>query len=107
MVRSARDADSPYVDGIVHGDGLTSLQFRRTKGAITEERRMTKTGADIVKLERKGDTYTFFGAKADESFITELTDLALGDTVLVGLVVCSHDAAVTEKAIFKDVKINH
>jgi TolB protein len=106
MVRSARDADAPYVDGIVHGDGLTSLQFRRTKGAITEERRMTKTGADIVKLERKGDTYTFFGAKADESFITELTDLALGDTVLVGLVVCSHDAAVTEKAIFKEVKLN-
>ena len=28
---------SAYVDGVVHGDGLTSLQFRRTKGAITEQ----------------------------------------------------------------------
>ena len=36
MVRPSQDADAPYVDGMVHGDGLTSLQFRRTKGAITE-----------------------------------------------------------------------
>src|SRR2546423_15596320 len=38
MARPAQDADAPYVDAIVHGDGLTSLQFRRTRGAATEER---------------------------------------------------------------------
>ena len=32
MVRPNQDADAPYVDGMVHGDGLTSLQFRRTQG---------------------------------------------------------------------------
>src|SRR5213592_2669392 len=37
MVRPSQDADAPYVDGVVHGDGLTSLQFRRTKGAITAQ----------------------------------------------------------------------
>ena len=37
MVRPSQDADAPYVDGVVHGDGLTSLQFRRSKGAITEQ----------------------------------------------------------------------
>ena len=39
MVRAGQDADAPYADAVVHGDGLTSLQFRRTKGAITEESR--------------------------------------------------------------------
>ena len=29
MVRTTLDADSPYADAVVHGDGLTSLQFRR------------------------------------------------------------------------------
>jgi regulation of enolase protein 1 (concanavalin A-like superfamily) len=107
MVRPNQDADAPYVDGIVHGDGLTSLQFRRTRGAITEEQRVTTAGAEILKLERKGNTYTFSAAKSGESFMTtELADIALGDTLLVGLVVCSHDAGVTEKAIFKDLKIN-
>src|SRR6185369_6270665 len=32
MVRSSLDPDSPYADATVHGDGLTSLQYRRTKG---------------------------------------------------------------------------
>jgi TolB protein len=106
MVRPTHDADAPYVDGVVHGDGLTSLQFRRTKGGITEEQRVTTSGAELVKLERKGNTYTFSAAKSGEPFMTtELADLALGDTVLVGLVVCSHDAAFTERAIFRDVKI--
>ena len=106
MVRPTPDADAPYVDGVVHGDGLTSLQFRRTKGGITEEQRVTTSGAELVKVERKGNTYTFSAAKSGEPFMTtELADLALGDTVLVGLVVCSHDAAVTERAIFRNVKI--
>ena len=37
MVRARWTPIAPYVDGAVHGDGLTSLQFRRTKGAITEQ----------------------------------------------------------------------
>lgn len=106
MVRPTRDADAPYVDGVVHGDGLTSLQFRRSKGAITEEQKVTTAGADLIKLERKGNTYTFAAAKSGEALMsTQLADITLGDEVLVGLVVCSHDAGVTEKAIFRDVKL--
>src|SRR5512139_4046763 len=51
MVRSSLDADAPYADAVVHGDGLTSLQFRRAKGAATEEIRSTLTGADVLQLE--------------------------------------------------------
>ncbi len=35
IVRSTLDFDGPYADAIIHGDGLTSLQYRRTKGAVT------------------------------------------------------------------------
>ena len=28
--RHSEEADAAYVDGVVHGDGLTSLQYRRT-----------------------------------------------------------------------------
>ena len=44
IVRAGQDADAPYADAVVHGDGLTSLQFRRTKGAITEESRAEHQG---------------------------------------------------------------
>jgi hypothetical protein len=33
MIRQSLDADSAYVDVALHGDGLTSLQFREAKGA--------------------------------------------------------------------------
>src|SRR5262249_44865028 len=37
VIRQSLDADSAYVDIALHGDGLTSLQFRETKGAATHE----------------------------------------------------------------------
>ncbi|MDZ7371128.1 MAG: biopolymer transporter TolR, partial [candidate division KSB1 bacterium] len=37
MIRTALTPDSPYADAVVHGDGLTSLQFRRAFGNDTEE----------------------------------------------------------------------
>ena len=37
IIRQSLDSDSPYVDAALHGNGLTSLQFRETKGGITAE----------------------------------------------------------------------
>jgi TolB protein len=106
MIRRARDDDSPYVDAMVHGDGLTSLQFRRSRGAATEEVRSEVKGADVIQLERKGNTYTFSAAKFGDLFrITEVSDVDLGDDTLVGLALCSHNADVTERAIFSNVRV--
>jgi Tol biopolymer transport system component len=108
IVRSTLDADSPYADAVVHGDGLTSLQFRRTQGAETEQVPLTVTGADVLRLERKGTTYTFSAARFGDPFTTaEVEDVALGDEVYVGLFLCSHNPEVVEKAVFNDVRIVH
>ncbi|MBC7928054.1 MAG: hypothetical protein H7039_20615, partial [Bryobacteraceae bacterium] len=37
MIRQSLDADSAYADAALHGDGLTSLQFRDEKGGATHE----------------------------------------------------------------------
>src|SRR5262245_13405321 len=37
MVRESLSPDSAYVDVAVHGDGLTSLQFREKSGGLTGE----------------------------------------------------------------------
>src|SRR5688572_2891688 len=106
MIRAGQDPDAPYADGVIHGDGLTSLQFRRTKGAITEERRPEIKGADVLQLERRGNTFTFSAARFGEPFVTsEIQDLALGDEVQVGLAVCSHNPDVIERAVFSNVRI--
>lgn len=106
MVRSTLDADSAYADACVHGDGLTSLQYRRAKGAITEQVTLDIKGGDVIQFERRGNTYIFSSARSGETFTTgSLADLDLGEEVFVGLFLCSHNAKVKEEAIFKDVRI--
>ena len=106
IVRSSQDHDAAYADGIVHGDGLTSLQFRRKKGAVTEETQAAIKGADVLQLERRGTTFIFSAAKFGEPFVdTEVRDIDLGDEVLVGLGLCSHNPDVVERAVFDNVRI--
>jgi len=105
MVRASLEADAPHAVAVVHGDGLTSLQFRRTKGAATEEMKSKVSGADVLQLERKGNTYHVSAARFGDVFTSEEVSLDLGDEVYVGLFVCSHNKDVTEKAVFSNVRI--
>ena len=105
IVRSSLDPESPHAVAVVHGDGLTSLQFRRTKGAVTEEVLAKTRGADVLQLERQGNTYKMSAARFGDAFTSEAVSLDLGDEVYVGLFVCSHNQDVIEKAVFSNVRI--
>ena len=106
MVRKTLDGNSPHVNAVVHGDGLTSLQFRRTPGAQTEEIKSKLTKANIIQLERKGNTYTMRAAVYGEPFVVEqVSDIDLGDDVYVGLFVGSHNSDVVETGVFSNVRI--
>src|SRR6201996_3713181 len=106
MVRTSLDSTSKHINAVVHGDGLTSLQFRRAVGNNTEELKAKITGADIIQLERHGNKYIMSVAHNGETFVTEQVDsLDLGDEVYVGLFVCSHNANVSETAVFNNTRI--
>jgi Tol biopolymer transport system component len=106
IIRRTLDPRSAYVDAAVHGDGLTSLQFRRANGGETAEVRSSLTGADVIQLERQGGTFVMSVARFGDTFTrTEVAGIDLGDEVYVGLFVCSHDPKVTEQAVFRNVRI--
>ena len=106
MVRSSLDTGSKHISAVVHGAGLTSLQFRRATGGVTEEKKFDMTSADIIQLERKGNTYTMSVARKGDLLVSqEVSDVDLGDEVYVGLFICAHNPAVTEKAVFNNVRI--
>ncbi len=106
MVRTALTVDSPYVDVALHGDGLTSMQFRRVSGGDTEQVESGLTSPSVLQLERRDGEFIMSVAKQKEAFTTkELTDVKLPDEVYVGLFVCSHNADVVEKAKFTNVRI--
>lgn len=106
IVRSSLDTDSPHVNATVHGNGLTSLQYRKSRGDVTKGIDSTVTAPDVVQLERKGDKYTMSFAHFGELFSTlEVSDVALGDDVYVGMYVCAHNNGVVEKAVFRDIEV--
>jgi len=106
MVRPNLEADAPYADCALHGDGLTSLQFRRAKASDTEQLVLAVTNASVLQFERKGNTYVFSAARDGEPFVSRaLTDLDLGDDVYAGLFLCSHRGNVIETARFHNVRI--
>jgi TolB protein len=106
MVRKSLDGNSPHVNTVEHGDGLTSLQFRRTAGAQTEEIKAKITKANIIELERRGNTYIMRAAVYGEPFSTDtISNIALGDEVYVGLFVGSHNADVLETGVFSNVRL--
>ncbi len=67
MIRQDLEADSAYVDAAIHGDGLTSLQFRDAKGANTHEVQANVTAPARVRLVRRGNyALLFLAAKNEE-----------------------------------------
>ncbi len=106
MIRDSLEPDAVYVDALVHGDGATALQFRRTKGAETEQIQAPIISADVVQLQRKGNVFTMRVARQGEPFASDRTvEVDLGDDVYVGIFVCSHNADVTEVGKFRNVRI--
>ena len=106
MVRKSLDGNSAHVNAVEHGDGLTSLQFRRTAGAQTEEHKLKMTKANILQLERKGNVYIMRAAIYGQPFLTDtIAGIDLGDEVYVGLFVGSHNADVLETGVFSNVRI--
>ncbi len=106
MIRKNLEPDSPYVDIAVHGNGFTSLQFRRTTGGDTEQIAAPIIGADVIQLERHGDQYTMSVAWSGSPFASpQSVEVDLGDEVYVGLYVCAHNADSVAKGEFRNVRI--
>src|SRR5487761_1987894 len=105
MIRQSLDPGSPYADIALHGDGLTSLQYRTAKDAITREERSDLNGPSHIRIQRRGDILLIYAG--DQLWPGGPVTVKLGDPVYIGLGVCSHDANVLETAVFSNVKIDN
>jgi len=104
MIRQSLTEDSAYVDAVIHGDGLTSLQFRKTEGGQTEEIQSPISAPAFVRLERHGEVFSLSVSEDGKVFLPiGSVSVTLENPVYAGLAVCSHDDTTTETAIFSDV----
>jgi TolB protein len=108
-IRPSLATNGVHVTAALHGNGLMSLQFRRTVGGITEEEKSRDSLPDadaVIQLERRDGVYILSVGRFGDTLVTQaLTGVSLPDTVYVGLFVCAHNDTVVERAAFRDVRI--
>lgn len=107
MIRQNLDSGAQYADAVIHGEGLTSLQFRPAENEDTQTIKAEVKAPEVIQLERKGDTVIMRTAKIGEPFLeTGRIKMIFSNPVYVGLFLCSHNADVIEKAVFYNVRID-
>jgi TolB protein len=107
MIRQSLDADSPYVDVALHGDGLTSLQFRDARGGLTHEVQANVKRPVRLRLEKRGKyaRMDLAGDGEDVHFSGAATRVQFAEPFYVGLGVCAHNKDLSETAIFSHVQL--
>ncbi|MEO8353086.1 MAG: hypothetical protein ABI680_15250 [Chthoniobacteraceae bacterium] len=107
IIRQSLEADSPYADAVVHGDGLTSLQYREAKGALTREIQSNVAGPRRLRLEKRGNYVSISLASAGEELRPAggTFRLDLKEPFYVGIGVCAHNDDALETAVFANVQL--
>ncbi len=105
IARDKLTTDSRYADACVHGDILTSLQFRPADGEQTDQVELSVYHPTEIELQRKGNIFTFSAARFGENYKSVSKEMELNEEAYVGLFICSHLEDVIEKAIFSNVRI--
>ena len=105
MMRQSLETGSTYADIALHGNGMTALQYRDEKGAITYEIQASIAAPKRLRLEKHGAYFTMSLAGEDGVFHLAggSTRMELKEPFYVGIGVCSHDKDVVEKAVFSNV----
>lgn len=107
LIRQDLTSGSAYADVAVHGDGLTSLQFREAAGEPTREVQTAEKKPGRVTLQRRGQVFAVrTGLTGVQTTLCgAFKRLTFQDPVYVGLGVCAHDDAAIETARFTGVKL--
>ena len=107
IIRQTLDPDSPYADAALHGDGLTSLQYRDAQGGPTREIQSNVRAPGKLRIEKRGDYVTMSVAAAGEGLRPAggTFRIRFKEPFYIGLAVCAHDKDGLEKAVFSNVEI--
>jgi len=106
MLRQSLDADSVYADVALHASGLTSLQFRDEKGAITRQIQSNLSAPKRLRISKRGDyVYMALGDQGELQPRGGWLRIPLAGSFYVGLGVCSHDPEAIETAVFSNVEL--
>jgi hypothetical protein len=104
MIRQSLTGEAKYADVAIHGDGLTSLQYRSENAGETKEVVGPK-GGNYVTLEKVGNKIRMRTATdAAPQEVTGEIELDFTGSFYVGIFIGSHNTDVLETAHFTNVE---
>src|SRR4029453_12532090 len=107
IVRQDLDSDSAYADAALHGDGLTSLQYRAGKGERTYEIQSNVSGPKRLRIEKRGRYVSMSISDKDGKLQPAGGSfrIDLKEPFYIGLGVCAHNNEALERATFSNVEL--
>lgn len=112
MIRESAADNAAHISAVVHGDGLTVLQWRKLRGALMRDPQdeifTPKNHYRTLQLERRGKTVVFRAAHPGEPLqdLGSVTQDDMPDEVLVGVFIGSHNPDAVEEAHAWNVRID-
>lgn len=111
MIRESLYDNAAHVSAVLHGDGLTVMQWRVKKGdkmRDPEDEIFSKEkNPQTIQLQRKGKIYTMRAAKKGEALklVGSQKMENLSDKIIAGLFICSHNPEILEAARVSNVTL--
>ncbi len=107
MFRQTLDSGGIYADAVVHGTGMTALQYRRERGANSQDIEINIGAPQLVRIEKRGDAFTLYLSMQGEPLHPAGASIALHlqEPFYVGLGVVSHDVDTVDQVEFRRVHL--
>ena len=107
LIRQSLEPGSVYADIALHGNGLTSLQYREAPDGTTHEIQSCISAPVRIRIEKRGDYVSMWLAAAGEELRPAggYFKIPFKEMFYVGLGVCAHDNKTIEQAVFSNVEL--
>jgi len=105
MMRESSDAGTGFISCFVQNEGVVKLQYRPADGQAIKEILFKISGAEMIQLEKKGDSYIVSAAKFGEIYERNSVELpGFKNTSMTGFFVSSGSDKEKEAAGFTNLR---
>lgn len=107
IIRENFDPGSRYVSAALHGNRLTSMQYRLVPDSATLEQTADLDFLSVLQLEKKGNLYCMKASKPGD-ILQEIGNILVpfdSTELYVGLFICSHNPEIREEVRFRNTRL--
>jgi TolB protein len=105
MIRQTLDPDSTYADACLHGNGMTALQWRDSKGGTSYEIQANANAPKRLRIEKRGNYFSMSIGDSENDLHPAggACKVEISGEYYIGVGICSHSKDRIESASVSDI----